>query len=99
MVPATVDRGGGNLLAGFTLSWAEEQVAVSSKAREDPEPRATDAKTHATTHVKTRPHRARRRLRAELLNALEANLPHVYDFQRERCDRVVLGVLARISRN
>src|SRR5690606_2859828 len=47
--------------------------------------------------VKTRLHRARRMLRAELEQAVELSLSDVHRFLGERCDRVVAGVLARIT--
>ncbi|HUJ27718.1 MAG TPA: RNA polymerase sigma factor [Myxococcales bacterium] len=43
--------------------------------------------------VKTRLHRARKLLRAQLLDALPRALP----FEATRCDRVVAGVLARLG--
>lgn len=47
--------------------------------------------------VKTRLHRARARLRAELLERLGLAAPHVFEFHLSRCDRVVEGVFARLE--
>lgn len=47
--------------------------------------------------VKTRLHRARGRLQAELLARLEPRLGQTFEFRRPRCDRVVAAVLARIT--
>jgi RNA polymerase sigma-70 factor, ECF subfamily len=46
--------------------------------------------------VKTRLHRARKRLQENMLNAFDAKAPEVYDFHLSRCDRVVAGVMQRI---
>src|SRR4051794_32672278 len=48
--------------------------------------------------VKTRLHRARRQLQDALGARLLAAAPSLFDFQGERCDRVVAGVLARLAR-
>jgi RNA polymerase sigma-70 factor (ECF subfamily) len=45
--------------------------------------------------VKTRHHRARERLRATLLERAGAELPSLFGFHRERCDRVVALVLSQ----
>ncbi len=44
--------------------------------------------------VKTRHHRARERLQAALLDRAGAELPSLFGFHRERCDRVVANVLS-----
>ena len=46
--------------------------------------------------VKTRHHRARGLLQDSLLNRVGTALPSLFDFHLSRCDRVVVGVLARI---
>lgn len=45
--------------------------------------------------VKTRLHRARKRLQRDLGSRFEARLPEVFPFAGARCDRVVAGVLGR----
>jgi RNA polymerase sigma-70 factor, ECF subfamily len=47
--------------------------------------------------VKTRVHRARRVLQKELSGELSAALTGAFDFDGERCDRVVAKVIARIN--
>jgi RNA polymerase sigma-70 factor, ECF subfamily len=47
--------------------------------------------------VKTRVHRARRLLQRELSGELSAALIGAFDFDGERCDRVVANVIARIN--
>jgi RNA polymerase sigma-70 factor (ECF subfamily) len=47
--------------------------------------------------VKTRLFRARERLQASVLAALEPKMTRAFEFQRPRCDRVVAGVLRRIA--
>jgi RNA polymerase sigma-70 factor (ECF subfamily) len=47
--------------------------------------------------VKTRLSRARAHLRAELLKRAGLAAPHIYSFHLSRCDRIVEGVLARLS--
>lgn len=47
--------------------------------------------------VKTRLHRARKRLQASLNGRFEASLAEVYPFAGARCDRVVAGVLGRLK--
>jgi RNA polymerase sigma-70 factor, ECF subfamily len=47
--------------------------------------------------VRTRLHRARGLLRADLAKKLERAAPNVYEFHLSRCDRVVAAVLARIG--
>ncbi len=47
--------------------------------------------------VKTRLHRARRRLQQGLSGELSAALTGVFDFDGERCDRLVRGVFQRIG--
>jgi RNA polymerase sigma-70 factor (ECF subfamily) len=46
--------------------------------------------------VKTRHHRARERLQASLLERAGSELPSLFGFHRERCDRVVFVVLERM---
>jgi RNA polymerase sigma-70 factor (ECF subfamily) len=48
--------------------------------------------------VKTRDHRARTLLRAQLREQLDGMLPLAYGFLGERCDRIVATVLARIRK-
>jgi RNA polymerase sigma-70 factor (ECF subfamily) len=48
--------------------------------------------------VKTRLHRARSLLQAALTGRIGTALPSLFDFHRARCDRVVSGVLSRLSR-
>lgn len=48
--------------------------------------------------VKTRDHRARALLRAQLKEQLDVTLPYAYAFLGERCDRIVGAVLERIKR-
>lgn len=45
--------------------------------------------------VKTRHHRARERLQASLLQRAGDELPSLFGFHRERCDRLVFAVLER----
>jgi RNA polymerase sigma-70 factor, ECF subfamily len=47
-------------------------------------------------NVKVRLHRARASLRAELERRLGGEVPRLWSFAGERCDRVVAGVLARL---
>ncbi|MGH6895489.1 MAG: RNA polymerase sigma factor [Geminicoccaceae bacterium] len=47
--------------------------------------------------VKTRFHRARRRLQATLGARFEALMPAAFEFGGERCDRIVRAVLARLQ--
>lgn len=47
--------------------------------------------------VKTRLHRARKRLQRDLGSRFEARLPEVFPFAGTRCDRVVAGVLRRFK--
>jgi RNA polymerase sigma-70 factor (ECF subfamily) len=47
--------------------------------------------------VKTRFHRARRRLQDALGARFEALMPTAFDFGGERCDRIVAAVLARLQ--
>jgi RNA polymerase sigma-70 factor (ECF subfamily) len=47
--------------------------------------------------VKTRMHRARRRLQAELLKCAELTAPQLFSFHLSRCDRVVAGVFRRLG--
>lgn len=49
--------------------------------------------------VKTRYFRAKEALRAALIERLEAGVNETFAFQRPRCDRVVGGVLERLSRS
>jgi RNA polymerase sigma-70 factor (ECF subfamily) len=48
--------------------------------------------------VKTRLFRARGRLQEMLVSSIEPALPSLYEFHLTRCDRVVAGVMKRISR-
>ena len=48
--------------------------------------------------VRTRHHRARALLRANLGEKLDASAPQAFDFHLSRCDRVVFAVLGRIQR-
>jgi RNA polymerase sigma-70 factor (ECF subfamily) len=45
--------------------------------------------------VKTRHHRARERLQESLIDRAGSELPSLFGFHRERCDRVVSFVLER----
>ena len=47
--------------------------------------------------VKSRMHRARRLLQRDLTGEIAAAMRDAFDFGGERCDRIVAGVLARIS--
>lgn len=47
--------------------------------------------------VKSRMHRARRLLQRDLTSEIAAVMRGAFDFGGERCDRIVAGVLARIS--
>jgi RNA polymerase sigma-70 factor (ECF subfamily) len=47
--------------------------------------------------VKTRFHRARKRLQDNMLLALEPRVTEAYDFHLSRCDRIVAGVMQRIA--
>lgn len=47
--------------------------------------------------VRTRLHRARGMLRADLTRKLEATAPHAFDFHLSRCDRVVAAVFRRLG--
>jgi RNA polymerase sigma-70 factor (ECF subfamily) len=47
--------------------------------------------------VKTRLHRARRRVADQLVSRLDGATREVYSFDGERCDRIVSAVLRRIS--
>lgn len=49
--------------------------------------------------VKTRYFRAKEALRAALIERIEAGVNETFAFQRPRCDRVVGGVLERLSRS
>ena len=50
-----------------------------------------------TATVKTRLHRARTRLRADLTQHLERERLQIFDFGGERCNRIVARVLTRLS--
>ena len=49
--------------------------------------------------VKTRVHRARRLLQRDLSSELAAALSGAFDFDGERCDRVVAKVIERINKS
>lgn len=49
-------------------------------------------------NVKVRLHRARAALRADLERRLGGEVPRLWSFDGERCDRVVAGVLERVRR-
>ncbi len=46
--------------------------------------------------VKTRLHRARKRLQENMLSAFETRAPQAYDFHLSRCDRIVAAVMQRL---
>lgn len=47
--------------------------------------------------VKTRLHRAKHKLQELVVRSMDANFQHAYEFHLTRCDRVVSGVLERLS--
>ncbi len=50
-----------------------------------------------TATVKTRLHRAQQRLRVELTRQLRRERISIFDFDGERCDRIVFAVLTRLT--
>ena len=86
LIEAAVDELPDEFRTVFILR-AVEGLSVEEVARQlDVEP--------AT--VRSRDHRARRRMQERLGGALEAVLPSVFPFAGARCDRIVAAVLARI---
>jgi len=67
---------------------AVEELSVSETAEALEIPEET---------VRTRLHRARGMLRADLTRKLEATAPHAFDFHLSRCDRVVAAVFRHLG--